>query len=357
MTIKDYIRQDLKTFRPYHAPLKSYEIKLDANENPFGHDPLVIEKTKEWLDHKDNITRYPDTDSTLLREQLANYYQVGIDQIICGVGSDQLIEYIMKLFIEPGDRILVPNPSFSMYGISNALNHGVTINYELTEDFSYDVKEILNRVEEARPKVLFLCTPNNPTGTTISNEAVLTLLEQVDCPVVLDEAYDEFVEDSMVKYIDQYPNLLILRTFSKAFGCAGLRVGYGIGSPEMIESLNICKSPYNLPSFSQAVAGFILESLDYYKEKVDLLIENRTLLFEQLNALDLFNEVYPSKANFILVKAKTLSISSYLESAGILVRGYGDKGRLAHCIRISVGTREENDEMIQLLKRYKAEQA
>lgn len=352
MMVNDYIRQDLKNFKPYHAPLKPYQIKVDANENPYGHAPKVIEQTKLWLEEKDNLTRYPDTDSTALRTKLGQYYDVTPDQVICGVGSDQLIEYITKLFIEPGDRILVPNPSFSMYGISNALNHGVTIKYELNEDFTYDVSEILARVEEAQPKVLFLCTPNNPTGSIMTNEQVLEVLEAVDCPVVLDEAYDEFVEDSMVKYIDKYPNLLILRTFSKAFACAGLRVGYGIGSVEMIEALNICKSPYNLPSFSQAVATYILESVDFYKEKVELLKKNRDILHVALEDCGLFEMVYPSKANFILVKAKDMGIMTHFSDNDVLIRSYGDKGRLANCMRVSVGTEVEIETMVALLNSY-----
>ena len=193
MTIRDYIRKDLWNFKPYHAPLKPYDVKMDANENPFEHDSLVIEKTKKWLNDKDNITRYPDTDSMVLRKKLAELYNVDSGQIICGVGSDQLIEYASKCFLEPGDKILVPNPSFSMYGIACALNHGVTISYELDAVFKYNVEEIIEAVKIEKPKLLFICTPNNPTGSTIGNAEVLRILEAVDCPVVLDEAYDEFV--------------------------------------------------------------------------------------------------------------------------------------------------------------------
>jgi len=355
MTIKDYIRRDLKDFKPYHAPLKSYSIKVDANENPFSHHPSVIEKTKKWLEDKDHITRYPDTDSTALREQLAHIYQVSPMQIICGVGSDQLIEYTTKCFIEPGESILVPDPSFSMYGISNTLNHGITISYPLGDTFEYDENLIIEMYKEHKPKLIFICTPNNPTGSTISNKQVLRILESVSCPVILDEAYDEFVEESMVTYIDQYPNLLILKTFSKAFGCAGLRVGYGVGSVEMIDALNICKSPYNLPSISQAIAGFVLEEIDYYMTNVSNLIKNRESLYKALTELEWLEKVYPSKGNFILIKtdsSDTGNIETNLEAQGILVRAYGKVGRLANCLRISVGTKEENKLLIEALVNY-----
>jgi histidinol-phosphate aminotransferase len=237
------------------------------------------------------------------------------------------------------------------------LNHGVTVTYELDDEFKYNVDEIIKAVKAENPKLLFICTPNNPTGSTISNDEILRILDAIDCPVVLDEAYDEFVEESMIKYINQYPNLLILRTFSKAFGCAGLRVGYGIGSIEMIEALNICKSPYNLSSFSQAAAGFTLESVNYYKEKVKLLNQSREILIDELGGLNFFEKVHPSRANFILVKTKEINqankLADFLAAKGLLVRDYGSTGRLSGCLRLSVGTKEENTVLIEALKSYK----
>lgn len=350
--INNYIRNDLKDYKPYHAPYKAYDIKIDANENPFSHSEEVISKVKAWLDNKDNITRYPDTDSNALRDKIAKLYHLSKDNVICGVGSDQLIEYIVKLFIEPGDCILVPNPSFSMYGLSNALNHGKTYTYELEEDFSYSVDKIIELYKEKQPKIVFICSPNNPTGSTIAKDSIEQILKEVKCPVVIDEAYTEFVTESMVDKIKDYNNLIVLRTFSKAFGLAGLRVGYGLASKEMIEAINICKSPYNLSSFSQAFAGFILDDAPYYRRLANDINQNRDALFNDLKEIECIEKIYPSQANFILVKVKDLDIAPYLEENRILVRAYGTEGRLGYCIRLSVGTKEENRKLIEVLKKY-----
>ncbi len=348
--IDKFIRKDLQGFLPYHAPLKEYEIKVDANENPYPHCEQVLETARKWIDNKDNFTRYPDTDQNNLRETLADYYKVSKDNIICGVGSDQLIEYILKLFIEPDDIILVPDPSFSMYELSNTINHGKTIRYELDDDFEYSSVDIINLYKIHNPKIIFVCTPNNPTGTVIKRQQLISLLDEVQCPVVLDEAYAEFVDKDFMDLIVKYENLIVLKTFSKAFGLAGLRVGYGISSKKMIESINICKAPYNLSAFSADIAESVIKNADYYNGVVQKLNKNRDQLISALRGIPVIERVYPSEANFILVKVKSSEVAQYLEEFKILVRGYGDKGRLANCIRISVGTEQENQKIIKVLK-------
>lgn len=350
--ISSYLRKDLIEFKPYHAPIKEYEVKIDANENPFEHCPAVIEKAREWLLDKDNLTRYPDTDHNCLREKLGEIYNVSKDNITCGVGSDQIIEYILKAFIEPGDKILVPNPSFSMYELSNTLNHGVTINYELETDFSYPIDSILDLYHQHQPKVVFICTPNNPTGSIIDKIQLKKLLDIIKCPVVVDEAYAEFIQDEMVSEINNYEQLIVLRTFSKAFGLAGLRVGYAISSIEGINAINRCQAPYNLSSFSAKMAELVLEHIDYYKSSIEILQKNRDWLYETLKTIPVIEEVYPSKANFILVKVKDIKVTSYLEENRVLVRGYGLEGRLGYCMRITVGSEDENNLLINKLNSY-----
>lgn len=350
--ISSYLRKDLRDFKPYHAPIKDYDVKIDANENPFEHCPEVIEKAREWLLYKDNLTRYPDTDHNSLREKLAQLYGVKKDNITCGVGSDQLIEYILKAFIEPGDKILVPNPSFSMYDLSNQLNHGVTINYELDDDFFYPIESIIELYHQYNPKVVFICTPNNPTGSTIEMDQLKKLLNTIKCPVVVDEAYAEFIQEEMISEIKQYEQLIVLRTFSKAFGLAGLRVGYAISSIEGINAINRSQAPYNLSSFSAKMAELVIEHIDYYKNAVKELQTNRDWLFEALKTIPVIEKQYPSRANFILVKVKDIKVVSYLEKEKILVRGYGAEGRLGHCIRLTVGSTEENTKLVEKLMNY-----
>lgn len=350
--INSYLRKDLQEFKPYHAPIKAYDVKIDANENPFEHCPEVIEKAREWLLDKDHLTRYPDTDHHSLREKLGQLYGVSKDNITCGVGSDQLIDYILKAFIEPGDKVLVPNPSFSMYGLSNHLNHGTTISYELNNDFSYPIDRIIEMYHTYNPKIVFICTPNNPTGSVIEKIQLINLLDVIECPVVIDEAYAEFINDEMISSIANYEQLIVLRTFSKAFGLAGLRVGYAISSIEGIQAINRCQAPYNLSSFSAKMAELVLDHIDYYRNAVVKLQGNRDQLYEELKSIPVIDTVYPSKANFILVKVNDIKVVSYLEQEKILIRGYGLEGRLGYCMRITVGTEEENKLLIEKLKQY-----
>ncbi len=350
--MRAYLRKDLLNFKPYHAPVKAYDIKIDANENPFVHCKEVLEAAKSWLADKDHLTRYPDTDNNELREKISQLFKVKKENVTATVGSDQLIDYIIKAFIEPGDVVLAPNPSFSMYELSTTLNHGKTILYDLEDDFSYNCDRIKELYALHHPKIVFICTPNNPTGSTISNVAIEDLLQVVKCPVVVDEAYGEFVGEGMIAEINRFPQMVVIKTFSKAFGLAGLRVGYGIASEDMIEAINICKSPYNLSSFSSMMACSVLEHIEYYMDLVLKLQKNCENLYQNLMDLDCFDAVYPTKANFILVKAKELDLCNYLEEQKILARGYGSVGPLGNCIRLTVGTQEENDCLIETIKRY-----
>ncbi|MBC7958240.1 MAG: histidinol-phosphate transaminase [Vallitaleaceae bacterium] len=350
--IKEYLRKDLLHFQPYHAVNKPYDVKIDANENPFSHCPQVIEAATRWLSNKDHFTRYPDSDNLKLRQKIAEVFNVSDTQVTCGVGSDQLIECIIKAFIEPGECVLVPNPSFSMYELYTTLSHGKAISYELREDFSYDIGSIIRMYEANHPKIVFICTPNNPTGSIFLKSEIKKLLEIVKCPVVIDEAYGEFFQDSMISDLMEYPQIIILKTFSKAYGLAGLRVGYAIASQEMIECVNICKPPYNLSSFSSEMARSVLEHVDYYLQLVQEMINNRELLMQKLEDIGCFERIYPSSSNFILVKTKAQDLVEFLETHKILVRGYGFTGRLSHCIRISVGTEAENKQLIDTLKAY-----
>lgn len=352
--IRDYMRKDLANFTPYHSPIKPYEVKIDANENPYPHSPKVIERIKAWADDKDNLTRYPDTDVNVLRSKISDVYKVTKEQVICTVGSDQLIEMLIKIFVEVGETVLVPNPSFSMYSLATILNHGKAVAYELDENYDYDYELIIEAYKKHQPKLVFICTPNNPTGNKASIEGMKKVLDSVKCPVIIDEAYEEFLGESMVEYIDSYPQLLILRTFSKAYGIAGLRIGYGISNEKMIDLVNIAKPPYNVSTFSQDIAGYILDDIDYYKKITHQISQNRDSLVEALRDCEIFEKVFDTTANFILAKVKDEGIIPYLTENKVLVRDYSKGSRLASHIRFSVGTEKENTILIDLIKAYKA---
>lgn len=351
--IRDYMRKDLADFKPYHSPLKPYTVKIDANENPYPHSPAVLDKIRQWAEDKDNLTRYPDTDINVLREKLGSLFNVSKNQVICTVGSDQLIELIIKVFVEAGETVLVPNPSFSMYTLSTVLNHGKAVAYELDENYDYDYDLIIDKYRVYQPKVVFICTPNNPTGNVASLEGIRKVLDNVSCPVVIDEAYEEFTGESAVNLIKDYPQLIVLRTFSKAYGIAGLRIGYGISNEEMIDIIGVAKPPYNVSSFSQAVATFILDDIEYYKSLACDIIASKNRLIDSLRSSVLFEHVFDSAANFILAKVVDRKdanvIAAYLADNEVLVRDYGNNCRLENHIRFTVGTDTENERLIELL--------
>lgn len=345
-----YVRSDLQQFRPYHAPLKPYEIKVDANELPFAHQEAFKEHMSDWLADKDNLTRYPDTDARRLRTKIAQLNGITKEQVMCGVGSDQVIELIIKAFIDPFDTVVVPTPSFSMYGLSTTINHGKVVEVPLDENFNYDIDLFVKVINEVEPKLIFLCTPNNPTGCILVKEDIRRILQVAKCPVVVDEAYEEFTKESMIDELSDFPDMILLRTFSKAYGLAGLRTGYAIANEDMIETINLVKPPYNLSSYSQEASIFVLEQHSYYEEQVARIIRNREWLRQELSKIPFIETIFESHANFILFRVTHTSVAKLLEQQKILVRDYPPTGALARCIRVTVGTEEENTRIIQALK-------
>lgn len=346
--INSYIRKDLQNLKPYHSPAVPYEIKLDANESPFSLPVKVKHQLIEWIEKEENLNRYPDTDSNDLRRAIGKLWNVEEDNVICGVGSDQLIDCMMKVFLEPNDQILLPSPSFTMYSLSARMNHGIPIEVPLEENYHYSTSKILEAYAKYKPKIIVLCTPNNPTGNQLSIGGIEEIVSKVTCPVLIDEAYGEFMDDSMIDFIHKYPHIFVIRTFSKAFGLAGLRVGYGIGSKEMIDAISITKPPYNLNTLSEKIVLMALEQIPLYEERIKALQKEKDWLASQL--IDIGYKVYPSKANFLLIEIKNKSISKIFQQKNILVRDFSNHPGLLSCFRVTIGTREENQKIFQVLK-------
>lgn len=348
--MNEFIRNDLKELKPYHVQIEPHELKLDANESPYDMTREIKDNLIEWIQKSENFKLYPDTDSIKLREILAKYWKVTKDNVICGVGSDQLIDCILKLVIEPEDKVLVPNPSFSMYKIITKLNHGIPVQFELDDNFDYILEDIIEKYKQNEPKAIMICNPNNPTGNIIAKSDIIRLLDIVKCPVIVDEAYGEFYGDSMIDEINNFDNLIVLRTFSKAYGLAGLRVGYGIANSNLIEYINITKPPYNLNTFTQLAAIQIMDNIEEYKELIENIKQEKDWLYKELSKI---NDIkcYKSEANFILIKSKIDNLSQLLCENGILVRGFSNNdNRLSNCIRVSVGKRKDNEKLIKTLE-------
>lgn len=348
-----YMRKDLQFYKPYHSPIKPYEIKVDANESPYPHHEAFVEHMKQWMKNKDNITRYPDTDAVLLRRRIAKHYEiynVHEENVICGVGSDQIIDIIIKVFVEPGETILAPTPSFSMYKLGGLLNHAYVHEYALDDEFHYDISALLDLIEFEAPKLVFLCTPNNPTGGLLDRASIIQVLDKAKCPVVIDEVYAEFSGETMLDLFEKYPNMIILRSFSKAYGLAGLRTGYAIANKEMIDTLYIGKPPYNLSNYSQEASIFVLDHHEFYMDQVQAIKKEREIMKKHLETLPFVEKVYESETNFLLIKVERTGIQKLLEEKLILIRDYPPTGNLAGCIRITIGTSEENQRILEKLR-------
>ncbi len=321
-------------------------IKLDANENPFGPSPQVIDA----LANLPNMHVYPDPESGRLRELLADYTGVPAKRILCGAGADELIELILQLFIEPGDVVINTPPTFAMYGFDTPLYHGSVIDVYRGLDFSLDVAAIEAAVQEHRAKLVFLCSPNNPSGDVIDPNDIRRLLA-LPATVVVDEAYIEFAEaESIISWVAARDNLIVLRTMSKWAGLAGLRVGYGVFPDALMPQLWKIKQPYNINVAADLAAQVSLQDSAYLLERVRQLVVQRKRLETAFAELPYLSP-YPSQANFLLNRVIGMSAADLrdrLARAGIIVRYY-EKPRLFDHIRISAGKKEQVDRLLEAL--------
>jgi len=354
--IEKLIRPDLVTFGAY-TPCKSPEtlrgkvevpvesiIKLDANENPYGCSPRISQALAAYPD----LNIYPDAGQTELRKLLQGYTGIGAEHIVAGSGSDDLIELVLRLFITSGDEVITCVPTFDMFRFCTEMYRGTLV--EVVRDESFTVRvEAVKAAISSKTKMVVLVNPNSPTGTITSQKDILEIID-TGLPVIVDEAYYEFSGETMVPLISQCPNLMVLRTFSKWAGLAGLRVGYGIFSPKIAEYLLTIKQPYNVNMAAQVAVRESLRDLDYLLGRVKAIVSERERLFKELQKLK-WLKPYPSRANFILcsvLKGKARELQQELQNRGILVR-YFDQPLLRNYIRISVGKPEHTDALIKAL--------
>lgn len=359
MSEKIRIRRDVETMSAY-TPTTSLEvfaqrlgmqaadlIKLDANENPYGPSPRV----REALADLRHLHVYPDPESGRLRELLSAYTGISKERILCGAGADELIEIILQLFIEPGDAVVNTPPTFAMYGFDTPLYHGRVVDVYRRADFSLDVEAIAAAVRRHRAKLLFLCSPNNPSGDMIPAAAMRRLLE-LPTTVVVDEAYIEFAErESLLASLADAPNLIVLRTMSKWAGLAGLRVGYGVFPKALMPQLWKIKQPYNVNLAADVAAQTSLQDADFLLARVKQLVAQRARMAGAFAEMPYLSP-YASQANFLLNRVIGLSaahLRERLARAGIIVRYY-NKPRLQDHIRISAGRPGQVDCLLRELQ-------
>lgn len=358
--VNTFIRRQIQEMPPYE-PVLPFEIlsqqlgfppeqlvKLDANENPYGPLPAVSEALK-------NIPYahiYPDPESRLLRQALSDYHDIPADNILTGAGADELIDLLMRLFLNEGDAIFNCPPTFGMYAFDAAIQGAWVINIPRNSDFSLDIEAIEKAVNQYRPKMLFLTSPNNPDGSLLPAESIQTLLS-LPVIIVLDEAYIEFATPGMsaAEMVLERPNLIVLRTFSKWAGLAGLRVGYGFFPSVLMPHLWKMKQPYNVSVAASTAAIVSLQHASELEANSRKIIAERERLFQALTAIPWLN-LHPSQANFILCRVldrPARQVRQQLAQKGILIR-YFKKPGVEDCIRISVGRPQDTNFLLHELE-------
>jgi histidinol-phosphate aminotransferase len=355
--IEKLVRPGLKAMKAY-TPIEPTDIlsqraeiatekviKLDGNENPYG----CSAKVKKALANYAYYHLYPDPEQRELRKALEKYTGFSWEHIIAGSGSDELIDIVLRLFIEPGDKVINCPPTFGMYPFSTDVCGGKIVNIPRKRDFSIDVAAV-NKALDKRTKVIFIASPNNPSGNLTPELEILELLNSTII-VVIDEAYFEFSGVTIAPLVPRHSNLIVLRTFSKWAGIAGLRAGYGIFPTNIVKYLMKIKQPYNVNTAAHVAALESLKDIDYLRGTIRAIVRERERLLTKLSELG-WLKVYPSRANFVLsrvLNGEAKTIYQGLQRKGIFIR-YFDTPELKDCLRISVGKPEHTDALIAALK-------
>ena len=337
---ESFVRPEVRQLVPYEAKHMPECIKLDANENPF---PWPAGMREDLFSENLMFNRYPDGMAQDLKRAIATYTKTPTEGILVGNGSDELIQLILLTFGGLGKSMIIHPPTFGMYQIYAHLTDTTVVEVPLLNGMDLHTEQMLKAALSPDAHVVFICNPNNPTGTQFPREEILRLVRESGKIVVVDEAYAEFSEDTLIPEIENYPNLLIMRTFSKSFGMAGLRLGYMLGQPETIALINRVRPPFNVNLFSQKAGILALNYLSEYQVQIQCIKAETRKLFEGLTQVpDVV--VYPTKANFILFKPGDPDRwAAELLKRGFLVRNMGVLPIIGKCLRISAGLPEEND--------------
>ncbi|CDN73800.1 histidinol-phosphate transaminase [Elizabethkingia anophelis] len=337
--LENLVRPNILKLKPYSSARDEYKgstgVFLDANENPFG-----------------SLNRYPDPYQKEVKEKLSALKSIPVSQIFLGNGSDEVIDLVFRIFCTPGrDKALVFTPTYGMYEVSANINDTELLQLPLNSDFQIDKESILPFLTDENLKLIFICSPNNPTGNSIEN--VDFILEKFNGIVFVDEAYIDFsTQKSWAEKLSQYPNLIISQTFSKARGLAAVRVGIAYSSPEIIALFNKTKPPYNVSQLNQEAALIALLDDKRYQSEIKTILGEKERLEKELLQLSVIKKIYPSDANFILVEVNDADgIYNNLVQQKIITRNRNSV--IAGCIRITIGTTEENNQLIAALKAYK----
>ncbi|MDB4064773.1 histidinol-phosphate transaminase [Flavobacteriaceae bacterium] len=342
MIIENLIRENIKSLKPYSSAREEFKnsasnlVYLDANENPFDT----------------GLNRYPDPQQNLVKAALAKIKNVSREQLLLGNGSDEVLDLIFRVFCEPKvDTVIALPPSYGMYEVLANTNDVGLIKISLLDNYQPNVDEIL-KAQNSQTKLLFLCSPNNPTANSFNADKIETLIKKFTGIVVIDEAYIDFSsQESWIGRLNEFPNLIVIQTLSKAYGLAGIRLGACYSSTKIISVLNKIKPPYNVNQLTQQTALKALQNSIKTNNEIAIIISERNKLKTDLEEISFIMKVYPSDANFLLVKVDNAIVRyNQLVEYGIIVRNRTNQPICENCLRFTVGTKEENKKLMKTLK-------
>jgi histidinol-phosphate aminotransferase len=344
MDLESLIRPAIRALKPYHSARQDFlsGVLLDANENSFGSAV-----TMDGL----SLNRYPDPYQRELREALADLNEVAETNVFVGVGSDEVIDLLVRIFCQPErDSLILLEPTYGMYRVAASLQEVEIRSCLLTEEFQIDLKSVKHAVGKDT-KLIFCCSPNNPTSNLLNSGDILALCNFGPI-IIVDEAYADFATgESLGKQVASHPNLVVMRTLSKAWGLAGIRLGYCIADPVIVSYLMKIKLPYNINALTSNAALQALRKADEVRRRAAVIIQEREWLSSELGTFPCIERVYPSDANFLLVRYRRANaLYQSLVSRGIIVRNRSSEPRLENCLRITVGTRKENETLLRALR-------
>jgi len=344
--IKQLIRENIKALQPYKSAREEHSkfngILLDANENSI-----------DLVEYK-GLNRYPDPWQRKLKAKIAKLKNLLPEQIFLGNGSDEAIDLIIRIFCNPGkDRIIIMPPTYGMYSVCAAINDVKVNSVALDNNFQIETSKLLSKINSL-DKLLFICSPNNPTGNCFDDNSIKRILNEFPGIVIIDEAYIDFSnQESRLSRLNEYENLIILQTFSKAWGLANIRLGMAFASPVIIEVMNKIKYPYNVNGLTLEIAFKSLLNKNHKEKIVSQILHEKKILETGLNLLPFVEKIFHSDANFLLVKMnRANSIYNYLLENNILVRNRTNEIHCENCLRITVGTPRQNRKLLEVLKNY-----
>lgn len=344
-------RKGLAEMPSYDVVERPWNIKVNANECGMNLPPLVEDRVMARMSHI-AFNRYPNEELEDLMEAIAKNYGMSKENVLLGNGSSEIIEKIFHCFGGKNHKIVFPQPSFSMYHIYAKAAEAEGVPFDLNDDYSLNVKTFVKTVNDNNASLAVVCNPNNPTGNYIPVSDIEYIAQHIECPFLVDEAYIEFHGGTSVGLMEKYPHLMIARTFSKAYGLASCRCGYLLAQKDLAEMIGKAFMPYHMNTLTLVTADTVFQMRDEYVPRIQQMIAERKRMEELYASLEGFT-VYPSNTNFIFVKYdKAVELNERLVSLSMGIRSFGKAPRLENCLRISMGTRMENDEILKAVKEF-----